>query len=82
MVQKPITVAREDYMKSICDLTNQSGLPAFVVVDILDDVISEMKRIANTELQRDTANYRAALIRESEEKSKEGETVDGGQENQ
>ena len=82
MVQKPITVAREDYMKSLCDLTNQSGLPAFVVVDILDDVISEMKRIANTELQRDTANYRAALIRKSGEKSKEGETVDGGQENQ
>lgn len=68
MARKPITVARRDYMAAVCEATNKSGLPAFVVVDVLERVLKEMRSAADTEVQRDFARYEA-------EKAKEAETV-------
>ena len=68
MALKPITVARRDYMAAVCEATNNSGLPAFVVVDVLEKVLNKMRSAADTEVQRDFARYEA-------EKAKEAETV-------
>ena len=67
MVQKPITVARNDYMRAVCDITNNAGLPAFMVIDVLEKFISEMNRLAEAELSRDTAAYRQAVEREAQD---------------
>ena len=61
MLQKPITVARNDYMQSLCDLTNASHLPAFVVVDVLERFAREISRLAESELSRDRAAYQRLI---------------------
>ena len=68
MVNKPITVARNDYMAALCNITNQSNLPAFVVVDVLTRFTAELEKLAEAELSRDTAAYREAI-----QKAREGD---------
>ena len=70
-MQKPLTVARRDYMQSIVDLTNNSGLPAFVIVNVLEDALSQVRPLMDSELVRDEAQYRAALQKESKENQPE-----------
>jgi len=71
MALKPITVARRDYMATICDVTNKSGLPAFVVVDVLEKVLAEIKPAMDAEVKNDFARYKAELAKEAEEGGKE-----------
>lgn len=59
-MHKPITVSRQDYITSICDLTNNSGLPAFVVIDVLESVLRELRPMVENEYKRDKAAYEAA----------------------
>ena len=73
MMQKPITVARNDYMAALCNITNQSNLPAFVIVDVLAKFSTEMEKLVEAELKRDTANYRQALEKEHSDAQKEQE---------
>lgn len=69
MPQKPMVLARRDYMRGIVNLTNQSGLPAFVMVDVLEHVLNELRSAMDAELKREEAIYREALIRETQEKA-------------
>lgn len=64
MNQKPLTVARQEYMDSICQATNKSGLPAFVIAGVLEKVLSEISRQTDAEYKADLARYRAALVAE------------------
>lgn len=73
MLQKPITLARHDYMQGIVDLTNKSGLPAFVIVDVLEHVLGELRPAVSSELKRDEAAYREALIKETQAKSEQSD---------
>lgn len=68
MAQKPITVARQDYLNSIIDTTNKSCLPAFVIADILEDILSEVNKAADQQLKRDEAEWHKAC---AEEQAKE-----------
>ena len=54
---KPITLRRDECIHAICDAINASGLPAFVIVDLLDRIILEERKMANAEYQRDLQNY-------------------------
>jgi len=67
MARKPITVARRDYMAAVCEATNKSGLPAFVVVDVLEKVLSELRPAMDAELKRDFAAYEAEKAKETQE---------------
>lgn len=75
---KPITVARRDYMNGIIELTNNSGLPAFVIADILEDILSEVNKAADQQLKRDEAEWHKACVEEQKDASEV--TDDGGQE--
>ena len=70
-MQKPITLARRDYIQSVCDLTSKSGLPAFVVVNVLESILAQMRNEVEVEIKRDEAQYRAALQNESKENQPE-----------
>lgn len=61
MVRKPITVARNDYMNALCEITNRSGLPAFVIADVLDKLLNEVKARADIELKNDMARYQTEI---------------------
>lgn len=60
MINKPITVARMEYMQQIVELSNSSPLPAFVKVGVLEQALAEMRKIADNELKRDLTQYREA----------------------
>ena len=75
-MKKPLTVARNDYMTALCDLTNNSNLPAFVIVEVLESILREVRPMMETELKRDMVTYRAAMQHEPEKGD-----IDGGQEN-
>ena len=81
-MKQPITIARRDYLKGIIDITNhnsENGLPAFVMVDVLKEVIEQLKALSNSQLARDEAAYRAALQNTSTEPTDNGGDIDGGQ---
>ena len=56
-MQKPLTVARKEYIDTICEVTNQCGLPAFVVVDTLERIVRDMRVYVDSELQRDMQEW-------------------------
>lgn len=62
MTQKPITLARQDYINKLCEVTNNSGLPAFVTVEVLEKLLVELRKGVELELKRDEAEYRKSLM--------------------
>lgn len=60
MVDKPISLKRKEYIQAICSITNNCGLPAFVVVDVLDRILIEMRNAADMEIKRDEAMWHKA----------------------
>lgn len=69
MTMKPITLARHDYMQGIVNLTNRSGLPAFVMVEVLEQTARELRPLMDAELKRAEATWRAAQQKEKEEQA-------------
>lgn len=61
MDSKPITVARQQFIEQLCSIVNNSGLPAFVISDVLERVLFEVKTLAKAELQRDMEQYKSRL---------------------
>ena len=64
IIQKPVTVARQDFIDGNVGLINTSGLPAFIITDILKDVQSEMVRQTNEQYEKDKAAYENAINKE------------------
>ena len=60
-MEKPITVARNEYIQQIVALSNQAQLPAFAKIEVLKLCIDELQQIAEQELQRDTELYNQSL---------------------
>ena len=42
-MQKPLLVARQEFARSIVETVNTSGLPAFVMKQLLQDVIKQLE---------------------------------------
>lgn len=69
MTTKPIILARRDYMQGIVNLTNRSELPAFVMVEVLEQAARELRPLMDAELKRAEATWRAAQQKEKEEQA-------------
>ena len=52
-MQKPITVMREEFIGGVVALVNESTLPAFVKLDVLNTCVRELQALAKAEYQRD-----------------------------
>lgn len=52
-MNKPITVAREDFATALINLVNDSKLPAFVMSDILKNAVKELERLEGEQYQSD-----------------------------
>lgn len=46
-----------DFINALCELVNRSGLPAFVLVDILERTLKELSQMSASEYQRDLGLY-------------------------
>lgn len=52
-MNKPTTVLRQEYIQSQIELINNSGLPAFVLVDIVEETLQELRRLAAEQYRKD-----------------------------
>ncbi len=56
-MDKPITVAREEFTQDLIKMVNTAELPAFVIADILKDALAEIRRIAERQLAEDRQKW-------------------------
>lgn len=64
---KPITVARNEFVQDLVNLCNNSGLPFFVLEDILKNLTQEVHAAAQKQLEDDTKRYQEQLKKQTEE---------------
>lgn len=57
--QKPITLLREDFIENIQNLCNSSGLPFFVISDVLKWLIPQVDEVSKRETERDRTLLKA-----------------------
>lgn len=56
-MDKPITVARQDFMESLVQLINNSGLPAFMIADIFELTLPSLRTQAQQQYENDKSSY-------------------------
>lgn len=56
----PITIARNNCINRVCDALNESGLPAFAKVDLMERILAELRPMMDLEYQKDLEAYRSA----------------------
>ena len=54
---KPITLLREEFIENAVELCNNSGLPFFVIEDVLKQLIQETHIAAQKQLEEDKQQY-------------------------
>ena len=64
-MDKPITIAKNEYIENLINATNASPLPAFLKIYILRDIISELNTLAQQQEQSDRAVYDKACAEEA-----------------
>lgn len=60
-VSKPLTVAREEFRQNLLTLCESSGLPPFVVEDILQFFINKVHIASMEQYQHDKAEYEQTI---------------------
>lgn len=65
MIEKPLSVARKEFMDEVVKLVNESGLPLFVIEPILKELHGVVQMEAENQYQREKEAYEESL-KESE----------------
>ena len=63
---KPITLLRNEFIENVIQTCNNSGLPLFVVEDVLKDLIQEIHIAAQQQFADDKQRYEQSLKSEEE----------------
>lgn len=58
-MDKPSTVIREEFIESLAKLLNESGLPAFVLADVLNNALNATRELAEKQYRADAAAWAA-----------------------
>ena len=69
-MNKPFSVAREDFVTSLVDLINNCALPPSVVADILVSTHAQIAKLAQDQAQKEREEYEKSLAEESEKAKK------------
>ena len=56
-MEKPITVARQEFTQDLVNLVNNSGLPAFVMRSALAQMDQALAQLEQAQLEKDTAEW-------------------------
>lgn len=70
-MNKPITVAREELANTILNAINSSGLPAFAILDLLAQIESETRQVANRQFAEDSRKWNQYLESQKEKETEE-----------
>lgn len=60
-MNKPLTVAREEFAEHIVELINNCGLPAFVSLGILKSCEAELTVLSQKQYEADKVEYEKSL---------------------
>ena len=66
---KPSTILRQEFIDAEVKLINESGLPAFVLIDILERTVAELRQLEVQQYEADKAAWEVAQ-KEGEQKEK------------
>lgn len=66
-MDKPLTVARQEFAEQIVNVINESGLPAFIMSDILKTAIAEVDKIAQAQYEADRRKYEKSGVDKDED---------------
>ena len=61
LMNKPITVERQETMQKLVDVVNGAQLPAFVLVDMLNEILQNVRTLARRQYARDAEMYAKAM---------------------
>ena len=75
-MNKPISIAINDTKNSIISSINESGLPACILLEILNSLVSQINELAKQELANDTKQY-IEDMKKKENKTTAENIVDG-----
>ena len=56
-MEKPVTIVREELKNTIRNAVNKSGLPAFVVADMMEAFLTELRILEKRQYDEDLAHY-------------------------
>lgn len=56
-MNKPTTVLRQEFIDNQINMINNSGLPAFVLVDIMEEVLVVLRSRAAEQYRKDKAEW-------------------------
>lgn len=56
-MEKPITVARNEFSEALVSLVNNSGLPAFVMRQVLAQMDNALSQLEQAQLEQDKAEW-------------------------
>ncbi len=56
-MQKPVTIVREELRQRITSAVNESNLPAFVVADMFDGFLRELRALERQQYEKDLNAY-------------------------
>lgn len=66
-MNKPLSIKKEEFSKTIIDTINNSNLPACVILDTLQIITAQVSHIAEQQLAKDRELWREAVLEESKE---------------
>lgn len=66
-MDKPIVVERHNFVNALAETINAYNLPAFVKVEVVERLLSQLKSIERQELQRETVRYMKNKDQEKED---------------
>lgn len=70
-ILKPMSVARNEFIRNLTDMINNSMLPPFVIEDVLKDTYNKICIVSKQQLEQDTEKYNEAVRRSSAQTNKE-----------
>lgn len=56
-MEKPLTVARQEFAENIVEVINNSGLPAFVMLEIVQSCERELTKLSQQQYEKDKEKY-------------------------
>lgn len=67
MAQKPITMLMDEFKENFTHLLNESKLPAWVLLYLLDPFVKQLQMFDQAAREQDKENYENALKEEEKE---------------
>ena len=60
-MNKPITIERQETMQKLVEIINRARLPAFVMADMLDEILRSVRMLAQKQYEKDAEAYAKAM---------------------